>query len=211
MMISIQQILEQATIVRRTGRLKEAAGLCRRILAIKPDHANSLHLLGAIAHDTGQTERAVDLIGQAIAIDNQSADFQSNTLEEGKRARRSALRTVSAVSRGGALLRISFSFSDPEQPAKKEQKRRATAHSCSLRSNTSCHPTLCNDPSFTPRVGPRRGQTQRPPRGADVVSYACFAGPLCIYFRFYECRRIVTTHPFTECFREPSAWGVCHV
>jgi tetratricopeptide (TPR) repeat protein len=141
MMISIQQILEQATIVHRTGRLKEAAGLCRRILAIKPDHANSLHLLGAIAHDTGQTERAVDLIGQAIAIDNQSADFQSNTLEEGKRARRSALRTVSAVLRGGALLRI------------------------------------------------------------------C----VFIYCSFYECRRIVTTDPFTECFESLSAWGVCHV
>jgi protein O-GlcNAc transferase len=57
MMISIQQILEQATILHRTGRLKEAAGLCRQILAIKPDHANSLHLLGEIAHQTGEIER----------------------------------------------------------------------------------------------------------------------------------------------------------
>jgi protein O-GlcNAc transferase len=78
MTISIQQTLEQATILHRAGRLKDAAGLYGQILAIKPDHADSLHLLGVIAHQAGQNETAVDLIGRAIAINDQSADFHSN-------------------------------------------------------------------------------------------------------------------------------------
>jgi predicted O-linked N-acetylglucosamine transferase (SPINDLY family) len=78
MTISIQQTLEQAAILHRAGRLKQAEHLYRQILAIKPDHADSLHLLGVIAHQSGHSGKAVDLIGEAIAIDDQSADFHSN-------------------------------------------------------------------------------------------------------------------------------------
>jgi protein O-GlcNAc transferase len=78
MTLSIQQALEQATGLHRAGRLREAEGLYRQILAIKPDHADSLHLLGVIAHQCGRSDTAVNLIGKAIDVDDRSADFHSN-------------------------------------------------------------------------------------------------------------------------------------
>ena len=60
---SIPEALEQASTLHRVGRLKEAEELYRQILDIKPDHADSLHLLGVIAHQRGRSEKAVDLIG----------------------------------------------------------------------------------------------------------------------------------------------------
>jgi protein O-GlcNAc transferase len=75
---SIPEALEQASTLHRAGRLTEAEQLYRQILDIKPDHADSLHLLGVIAHQRGRSETAVDLIGKAIKVDDRSADFHSN-------------------------------------------------------------------------------------------------------------------------------------
>jgi predicted O-linked N-acetylglucosamine transferase (SPINDLY family) len=75
---TIPEALEQASTLHRAGRLTEAEQLYRQILDIKPDHADSLHLLGVIAHQRGRSETAVDLIGKAIKVDDRSADFHSN-------------------------------------------------------------------------------------------------------------------------------------
>lgn len=61
------QLLNLAIDRHRGGQLDEAEALYRQILAVDPDHADSLHLLGIIAHQRGQHETAVDLIGKAIA------------------------------------------------------------------------------------------------------------------------------------------------
>ena len=50
----------------RAGRLTEAEGCYRRILAAQPDHADALHLLGLLAQKAGRHDLAVHLIGQAI-------------------------------------------------------------------------------------------------------------------------------------------------
>src|SRR2546423_563189 len=50
------------------GRLPEAESIYRRILTLQPHHADALHLLGLIAHQTNQSKAAIDLIGRAIAI-----------------------------------------------------------------------------------------------------------------------------------------------
>jgi protein O-GlcNAc transferase len=75
---SIPEALKQASTLHRAGRLTEAERLYRQILDIKPDHADSLHLLGVIAHQRGRSDKAVDLIGKAIEVDDRSADFHSN-------------------------------------------------------------------------------------------------------------------------------------
>ncbi len=59
----------------RAGRLTEAEGCYRRILAAQPDHADALHLLGLLAQKAGRHDLAVHLIGQAIQQDGHIADY----------------------------------------------------------------------------------------------------------------------------------------
>ena len=79
MTLSAQQALNQAATLHRAGRLAEAERLYRQILAINPRHADSLHLLGVIAHQRGRSDLAVDLIGKAIALNDRSANFHSTS------------------------------------------------------------------------------------------------------------------------------------
>jgi len=54
----------------RAGRLTEAEAIYRQILAADPEHLGSLHLLGAIAHQTGRNDAAADLLAKAIALND---------------------------------------------------------------------------------------------------------------------------------------------
>ncbi|MBV9985355.1 tetratricopeptide repeat protein [Bradyrhizobium sp.] len=60
------------------GRLAQAEAHYRETLALQPDHADALHLLGVIASQVGRHDVAVDLIGRAIARDRMSALYHSN-------------------------------------------------------------------------------------------------------------------------------------
>src|SRR6516225_549329 len=60
------------------GRLAQAETLYRETLALQPDHADALHLLGVIASQVGRHDVAVDLIGRAIALDRMSPLYHSN-------------------------------------------------------------------------------------------------------------------------------------
>lgn len=62
----------------RRGELAEAERIYRKILDLDPHHADSLHLLGVMAHQVGRNEMAVELIGKAIATDKKPAAFHSN-------------------------------------------------------------------------------------------------------------------------------------
>lgn len=62
----------------RAGRLAEAARLYQQILEEEPDHADALHLLGAIAHQLGDHSTAIGLIEGAIERRPQVADYHSN-------------------------------------------------------------------------------------------------------------------------------------
>ncbi len=60
------------------GRLPDAEALCREILATTPDHADALHLLGAIAAKRGEGSSAIDLFGRALAAKPDFAKAHSN-------------------------------------------------------------------------------------------------------------------------------------
>jgi tetratricopeptide (TPR) repeat protein len=60
------------------GRLAQAETLYRETLALQPDHADALHLLGVIASQVGRHDVAVDLIDRAIARDRTSPRYHSN-------------------------------------------------------------------------------------------------------------------------------------
>jgi tetratricopeptide (TPR) repeat protein len=59
----------------REGRLGEAAGLYRKILADRPKHPDALHLLGLVEHARGSHAEALALIDRAIAADQRIAAF----------------------------------------------------------------------------------------------------------------------------------------
>jgi tetratricopeptide (TPR) repeat protein len=77
-MFDTNRTLAQGLGLHQAGRLSEAEQLYRQILAVDPNHAAGLHLLGVIAHATGHNEAAVDLIGKAIARNDRVADFHCN-------------------------------------------------------------------------------------------------------------------------------------
>ncbi len=60
------------------GRLVEAEAVLRQILQATPRHAPALHLLGVIAHQSGQTELAAQLVGHAVALAPMEAQFRAN-------------------------------------------------------------------------------------------------------------------------------------
>jgi tetratricopeptide (TPR) repeat protein len=62
----------------QAGRLAEAEALYRQTIAVAPDHADALHLLGVIASQAGRHEVAVQLIDLAIAQDGRNSLYHSN-------------------------------------------------------------------------------------------------------------------------------------
>jgi protein O-GlcNAc transferase len=76
--IPVAQALRLAAQQVDAGRLQPAEAILRQILERQPGHADALHLLGVLAHKAGKTARAVDLIGKAIEIRPNVAQFHSN-------------------------------------------------------------------------------------------------------------------------------------
>ncbi len=63
---AISKLLKAGVELHRSGRLTEAEAYYRRVLAARPDHADGLHLLGLVAHQSKRSDEAVDLINQAV-------------------------------------------------------------------------------------------------------------------------------------------------
>jgi predicted O-linked N-acetylglucosamine transferase (SPINDLY family) len=62
----------------RAGRLREAESLYQQILQADSNHADALHMLGVLAHQTGRQQIAVEMIGRAIAQNGQVPAFHNN-------------------------------------------------------------------------------------------------------------------------------------
>ncbi len=74
----IQDRLAQALTYHQAGRLADAAALYEWVLNRAPNHADCRHLLGVLCHQTGCSERAVALIGEAIALDDAEPSYHNN-------------------------------------------------------------------------------------------------------------------------------------
>jgi thioredoxin-like negative regulator of GroEL len=70
--------IKDALAHHRAGRLAEAEQLYRQMLAVDPEHADCLHLLGMVMFQTGEHSQAMDLIGKAIAHHPTAASYHSN-------------------------------------------------------------------------------------------------------------------------------------
>lgn len=76
--MNIQETFTQALGHHQAGRLAEAESIYRRILQDLPNHADTLHLLGILSHQTGNAGLAIDLIQRAIAVQGPNAVFCGN-------------------------------------------------------------------------------------------------------------------------------------
>jgi tetratricopeptide (TPR) repeat protein len=76
--LTIQQAFDLALQHHQAGRLRQAEQLYRQILARKPEHADAMHLLGALAHQVGRNDVAVGLIHRAIALNPNNAKAHNN-------------------------------------------------------------------------------------------------------------------------------------
>ena len=73
--MTVAEALASAVQHHRSGQLGEAEALCRQIIAVQPEHADALHLLGVIANQTKHHEPAAKLIGRAIALKGDAAQY----------------------------------------------------------------------------------------------------------------------------------------
>jgi tetratricopeptide (TPR) repeat protein len=70
--------IDEALVHHRAGRLGEAEGIYREVLARRPDYPNALHLLGVVRGQRGQPLVAIEMISRAIGIRGDVADYHAN-------------------------------------------------------------------------------------------------------------------------------------
>ena len=75
---ALQAKFMQGMALYQQGRLAEAERIFGEVLQQKPNHFDTLHLLGIIALQTRRTERGVDLIKKAIGLNAKVADAHYN-------------------------------------------------------------------------------------------------------------------------------------
>ena len=76
--MTIQQTFQLAIQHHQSGRAAEAEAAYRQVLAIQPDNADALHMLGLLAHQLGHHDAGAELIVQAVAIAPENSVFHSN-------------------------------------------------------------------------------------------------------------------------------------
>jgi len=62
------QLADEGLRHHQAGRLDQARALYLKALAVRPDDADALHLLGVLRHQQGSSLEAVELVAKAIAI-----------------------------------------------------------------------------------------------------------------------------------------------
>ncbi len=76
--MTLAAAMDDALRLHRQGRLRDAFARYKAILADHPDHAPALHYLGVVLLQSGEAAGAVDVIRQAIAVDQAPAEPWAN-------------------------------------------------------------------------------------------------------------------------------------
>ena len=87
-MATVSEALAIAIQHLQAGRLQAAEQIYRQILAIQPNHADAIHLLGVIASQVGKHEVAVEYIQRAIGLEGNAAAFHFHLGEAYRALRR---------------------------------------------------------------------------------------------------------------------------
>lgn len=76
-----RQLLMHGIDLQRKRQWQQAGDAYRQVLTIHPNHPEALHLLGTIALQTGDQEKAIELIKKAIALNPGAAAYHYNAGE----------------------------------------------------------------------------------------------------------------------------------
>lgn len=74
----IDSEIKKAIHYQQDGHLQEAEEIYQKILTIDPDHSATLHLLGIMAHQTGEYDSAIAFINSAIRSNPQTPDYYTS-------------------------------------------------------------------------------------------------------------------------------------
>jgi tetratricopeptide (TPR) repeat protein len=96
-------MLEAALRRHRAGELEEAAALYARLLAVRPNDPQALHLSGLVAYQKGDAQTALPQIRRAIVLDGRQPEFH-NSLGVVLLARHQAAQAAEAFRRALALM-----------------------------------------------------------------------------------------------------------
>ena len=77
-MATLNDLFQTAYQFHRNGQFAQAESAYRQLIHQQPRHADALHLLGVLCHQTARHEEAATLIARAIAIQPDNADFLNN-------------------------------------------------------------------------------------------------------------------------------------
>lgn len=75
---AVQKAMQAAWVHYRCGQLAQAEVACQKILQLKPGEADALHLLGIMALQNGDIDKAVSLINKAINSNSSNPEYHSN-------------------------------------------------------------------------------------------------------------------------------------
>ncbi|MFO1413389.1 MAG: tetratricopeptide repeat protein [Burkholderiales bacterium] len=106
--LPLRDALARARDFHASGNLIEAERWCRAILAAKPDHFETLHLLAIVKVQAGHVDEGLVLIGRAIAIDPRSAKAHNNQAA----ILRSLGRTAEALASCEVAITLDGSFTE---------------------------------------------------------------------------------------------------
>jgi len=76
--LTIRKAMQEAWLHHQHGRLDQAEAVCQKILQSKPKQADALHLLGVIALQNGDIDKAVSLIRGATGINQNNPEYHNN-------------------------------------------------------------------------------------------------------------------------------------
>jgi protein O-GlcNAc transferase len=74
----MDELLSTAVRLHRAGRLSEAEGLYREVLAHNPEHADAIHLMGMLTQQSGKLTEALRLIQRSVELDPTAPHFHGN-------------------------------------------------------------------------------------------------------------------------------------
>ena len=87
----LAELAKRAVQYHQAGNLVEAENCYRQVLAIEPDHFDSLHLLGVVAQQSGRSDLAVNLISKAIALGDRAKSDKKIGSRSSSRGRKHAV------------------------------------------------------------------------------------------------------------------------
>ncbi|MEJ8849315.1 tetratricopeptide repeat protein [Variovorax rhizosphaerae] len=76
--VSLDDALKLAIAMHRAHGLDDAEKVYARILAVAPDHADTLHFMGVLQHQRGRSEQALALIRRSLALNGSLPDWHNN-------------------------------------------------------------------------------------------------------------------------------------